>query len=280
MFGKNEIVGKKWFNDKKEAQDGKIFVTSRFYTLQGEGPFAGMPAIFIRLAKCNLACSFCDTFFDDGDWYSIDGLSYVAGSMVPYGLTKKDVGIVLTGGEPLLQENLTQLCKRFVYDGYRFTQIESNGIIPRELPDSTVLVISPKCVEKDGVSIKYIQPHKKNLERADCLKFVMSAPTEKYSPYSEIPDWALDWKQETGKDIYVSPMNIYNEEPQKSKEARAFKNRLEIEERSTVDEVISFWDEGLLDLKENQVNHEYTAKYCLEHGLRLNLQMHLYCSLS
>jgi 7-carboxy-7-deazaguanine synthase len=45
-------------------------VTSMFFTLQGEGPYAGMPALFIRLAKCNLDCSFCDTFFDDGDTFT------------------------------------------------------------------------------------------------------------------------------------------------------------------------------------------------------------------
>ena len=60
MFGTNEIIGKKYF---KDAPAESLFVTSMFFTLQGEGPYAGMPALFIRLAKCNLVCSFCDTFF-------------------------------------------------------------------------------------------------------------------------------------------------------------------------------------------------------------------------
>ena len=70
MFGKNEIVGKKYFDDAGD----KLFVTSIFYTLQGEGPYRGEPAVFVRLAKCNLACTFCDTYFDGGDWLTFEQL--------------------------------------------------------------------------------------------------------------------------------------------------------------------------------------------------------------
>jgi 7-carboxy-7-deazaguanine synthase len=51
-------------------------------------------------------------------------------------------------------------------------------------------------------------------------------------------------------------------------------------ERSTVDEVISFWEPGLLDLKANQANHEYVGQFCIENGFKLNLQQHLYASLA
>jgi len=43
-----------------------------------------------------------------------------------------------------------------------------------------------------------------------------------------------------------------------------------------IDEVISFWEPGLLDLKANEANHAYAADYAMKHGLRVNLQMHLY----
>jgi len=80
MFGKNEIVGQKFFKD----QDG-LMVVSRFMTLQGEGPYRGYPAFFVRLAKCNLACSFCDTYFDNGDWFTVDELmKEVNGSIVDH----------------------------------------------------------------------------------------------------------------------------------------------------------------------------------------------------
>ena len=69
MFGTNEIVGKKFF---KNAPKNSLFITSMFLTLQGEGPYGGMVAFFIRTTKCNLACSFCDTFFDAGDWMTFE----------------------------------------------------------------------------------------------------------------------------------------------------------------------------------------------------------------
>jgi 7-carboxy-7-deazaguanine synthase len=110
------------------------------------------------------------------------------------------------------------------------------------------------------------------------LKFVMSSDAD--SPYNNVPQWAHDWKVKTGKEIYCSPMNVYNSFPQKIKLLRAEKGNITMAERSTVDEVISFWEPGLLDLKANQANHEYAAHYCIEHGFKLNLQMHLYASLA
>jgi organic radical activating enzyme len=58
MFGKNPIR-------PPVASDGQVLsVVNIFPTLQGEGPFVGHPAVFVRLGGCNLACSFCDTEFE------------------------------------------------------------------------------------------------------------------------------------------------------------------------------------------------------------------------
>jgi organic radical activating enzyme len=275
MFGKNEIVGQKYFD---KAGD-KLFVTSIFYTLQGEGPYRGEPAVFVRLAKCNLACSFCDTYFDGGDWLSPEELEArifkavvdYFGEEVPEWFREK-VGLVVTGGEPMLQKNLGVFLE-YIKDRFAWTQIESNGTIVQNIPDSTTLVVSPKCLEKNGKPVKYLEPNPKMLARADCLKFVMNADQD--SPYSSIPDWARGDRK-----VFISPMNIYNREPQKSKQMRSEQNSITLEERSAVDEVISFWEEGLLDMKENQKNHEYAAKYCAQNGYILNLQIHLYASLA
>ena len=292
MFGTNELVGKKWFAN---APENKLFVTSLFFTLQGEGPFAGKPAVFIRLAKCNLTCSFCDTFFDDGDWLTFEEIeSRVYSTICDYwnnqGKTAPTwaingfnsypgVVLVLTGGEPLLQDNISPFMQRQLAH-YGAVQVESNGILDTIVPEGVTLVCSPKCSEKNGVAIKYLAPSKTILQRANCLKFVMSAKQD--SPYSSIPDWAFEWKKNNpDKEIYVSPMNIYNNLPQKIKILRADGQKsITMQERSTVDEKMSFWEPGVLNLAENQKNHEYTGQYCMEHGLRLNLQQHIYCSLA
>ena len=260
MFGKNEIVGQKYFNDAGD----KLFITSIFYTLQGEGPYRGEPAVFVRLAKCNLACSFCDTYFDGGDWLTFDQIDLRIGNVlgeyfdgaIPKWVEKK-VGLVITGGEPMLQKNLGPFLE-MMQDHFAWTQIESNGTVWQDLPELTTLVCSPKCLEKDGKPVKYLKPNTDVLDRADCLKYVMNADQD--SPYSSIPDWAHEYAAQ-GKKVFISPMNIYNREPQKSKQLRSEKNDIGIEERSAVDEVISFWEEGLLDMRENQKNHEYAAQY-------------------
>ena len=319
MFGTNSVIGKKFF---KDAPKDSLFVTSIFLTLQGEGPFAGQPALFIRLAKCNLTCSFCDTFFDDGEWMTFDQIEVKIeetiseywikqGKTVPFWAKfidgydapavaeipsnrfavvlgrgdgtqhvqnkKRDVVLVMTGGEPLLQENIGPFLER-ASKMFGKTQIESNGIPETIVPERTTLVCSPKCAEKDGKPTKYLKPSKTILERADCLKFIMSADVD--SPYHTIPDWAIEWKTRTGKDIYCSPMNIYNTFPQKIKLLRAEKGIITMAERSTVDEIIDFFEPGLLNMAEVEANHKYTARYCMDHGVKLNLQQHLYVGMA
>lgn len=298
MFGTNSITGKSFF---KNAPADSLFVTSMFFTLQGEGPYAGIPALFIRLAKCNLACQFCDTFFDDGDWMTyreIEERAYQTicdywnnkGQPVPlwalpkvYGDDTQFMGpypnivLVMTGGEPLLQDNISNFMTSML-PKFKAVQVESNGIPDTVVPEGVTLVCSPKCMEKNGVAVKYYAPSKTILDRADCLKFVMSSDED--SPYNNVPQWAHDWKTKTGKDIYCSPMNIYNDLPQTIKLIRAEKGTITMAERSTVDEIIDFWEPGVLNLSANEKNHKFTARYCMDYGFKLNLQMHLYAGLS
>lgn len=288
MFGKNAIRGQKAF---VYAGD-KLLVTSMFMTLQGEGPLAGRPAFFIRLAYCNLNCSFCDTFFDHGDWYTPDALrqeidlrieKYFDAAFefeVPSwardgGLMKRrNMVLVLTGGEPMLQKSISSFLHNMALC-FEETQIESNGILMQVIPKSTVLVVSPKCHEASG---KYIEPNWRAMDRADALKFVISA--DESSPYHQIPDWAFTWRDRHKGDVFVSPMNVYNRLPEAVLSTIAAAKPLTIEQRSTVSEVVSFWEEGLLNREQNQLNHEYAARYAIRNGLRLNLQMQLYASLA
>jgi 7-carboxy-7-deazaguanine synthase len=270
MFGQNIIVGKSFFRDV----DDKLLVTSRFLTLQGEGPFQGQPALFIRLAFCNTNCSFCDTFFDQGDWFTIQDLLIQSQIMIQdkYGEDWRKCGIVITGGEPSLQSNIVEFLARCKVAQLAFLQIESNGIIPLELPYGITLVVSPKCSEK---TFKYLTPNEHTLNRADCLKFIVSV--DETSPYHTIPDWAFAWQQETNKPIYISPMNMYRAEfLQMARQRVQERKQHNIDFRSTVDEVISGWDDTILDREKNMKNHMYAFKYAADNGLFLTLQMHLF----
>lgn len=284
MFGKNEKQGKQHFKDVGD----RLLVTSMFMTLQGEGPLRGEPAFFIRLAKCNLDCSFCDTYFDSGDWLTLDEVGHYVnqkladffGPTPPTWLTtnsyqygnKKRVAFVVSGGEPTLQPNLKKLLEWASLKFWK-TQIESNGLLPADIPSSTILVISPKCLEEDSRAVRYMSIHRRNLDRADCLKFVMTA--DPFSPYFEVPSWAHKWARETGRPVFISPMNIYLREPQKAREMRARNVKLSIDERSTVDEVVSFWEPGLLDMRANEANHVYAANYAIRNGFIFNVQQQL-----
>ena len=296
MFGLNERVGKEYF---KNADD-KLFVTSIFYSLQGEGPLRGRSAVFVRLAKCNLGCSWCDAFFEDGDWLTIPEIIDRAGKEIDKYFESlgretpdwannsetscREIAFILTGGEPTLQKIKDLL--NWASLEYKWTQIESNGILEPLVPDSTIVVVSPKCMEKVDVSegfkryipTGYLNPNPKTLERASVLKFVMEDQPDFDSPYQTVPEWAHQWRRDTGRDVYVSPMNIYNREPKKAQEIRSGKNKASLEERSLYDEVVSFWEPGLFDMEANQRNHEHAGNYAIQHGFIFQMQLHLFCS--
>jgi len=274
VFGKNSIVSPTFFKDLKPNE---VMVTSCFATLQGEGPFSGEPAVFVRLSKCNRACTFCDTWFDSGDILTFDQiLSKIHGAVDKEvennGIVREsfmdNLLIVVTGGEPMLQRNLTSFLEFLHNQGFR-TQIESNGDFLRPLPAKTTLVVSPKANENTG---HYGDIRPDVFERANVLKFVVSADT--VSNHHEVPQFAHDFRKQKGpRSVYVSPMNIYKRAPEK------VGNNASLEIRSEVDERISFWTEGLLDQNSNQDNHEYAALLAMRHGFTLQLQSHLYANL-
>lgn len=106
-----------------------------FATVQGEGTSAGVPSVFVRLAECNLRCSWCDTKYT-WDWTSYDR----AAETVELGLdaiTERVVGLagegvktaIFTGGEPLLQQDeLESLARRLRERGLRI-EVETNATV-------------------------------------------------------------------------------------------------------------------------------------------------------
>lgn len=108
-----------------------------FVSIQGEGVTAGLPSTFIRLAGCNLRCTWCDTRYT-WDWSQFDPRQEIVSLDTPEILARIQAteprNVVITGGEPLLQQaELASLASALKQGGWRI-EMETNGtIVPTAL---------------------------------------------------------------------------------------------------------------------------------------------------
>jgi organic radical activating enzyme len=132
-------------------------------TVQGEGPYVGRPAVFVRLAGCNLSCSFCDTeYTKERSTVSYSVLTSIVKDIRRSGL------VVITGGEPMRQD-ISLFVGLLLSEDYD-VQIETNGTVYRDLPwdhPNLTMVCSPKSVGR-------VLP--KLASRVTAWKFVVGAP--------------------------------------------------------------------------------------------------------
>ena len=140
MFGKNPT--------RKPEHPGAstLWVQEVFATIQGEGPFSGERAVFVRLAGCSLACWYCDTEFESSRLrlpHSDLAALVACEATSAFGADARPL-VVITGGEPLRQP-IGALCELLLAGGYR-VQIETSGAVWTPLPESPALavVVSPK----------------------------------------------------------------------------------------------------------------------------------------
>ncbi|MDX2050344.1 MAG: 7-carboxy-7-deazaguanine synthase QueE [Rickettsiaceae bacterium] len=167
-------------------------VQSIFSTIQGEGPHAGLPSVFIRLGGCNLSCSFCDTEFESFENLALDAIMQKV-EEVSRGY-KLNLAVI-TGGEPFRQ-TIGPLCELLIQKGFD-VQIESNGTLYQRIPLDAKVVCSPKISGK-----KYHKIHVDILPHLIAYKFLISADIENYD---QVPDLDIDKGL-----VYVQPMDQYD----------------------------------------------------------------------
>lgn len=144
-----------------------LSVNEIFYSIQGESTYAGKPCVFVRLAGCDLRCSWCDTAyaFNEGEKMSVDAvLEKVEAYRSPL--------VEVTGGEPLLQEDVYPLMERLLEAG-RTVLLETGGQIDvGRVPGGVIKVVDVKC-PASGESDKVEWGNIDRLGSRDQVKFVI-----------------------------------------------------------------------------------------------------------
>jgi 7-carboxy-7-deazaguanine synthase len=144
-----------------------LTVNEIFFSIQGESTYAGEPCVFVRLTACDLRCAWCDTTyaFSEGTKRSVDD---VMAEVARYGCRLVEV----TGGEPLLQEDVYALMERLVADGYQVLLETGGHRDVSRVPPQVVKVLDLKCPGSGEAG----KTDWRNLERlgpSDQVKFVV-----------------------------------------------------------------------------------------------------------
>jgi 7-carboxy-7-deazaguanine synthase len=155
-----------------------MHITEIFKSIQGEGTRAGLPCIFVRLTGCNLRCTWCDTAyaFHGGQKMSVEEvLARVDALSGRAGTGKALVRLVeLTGGEPLLQEEVYPLAEGLLTADY-VVMIETSGerFVGR-LPKEVIKIVDVKCPDS-GEPETFDARNLEELLLKDEIKFVISS---------------------------------------------------------------------------------------------------------
>src|SRR6266567_235274 len=141
-----------------------------YRSIQGESSFAGVPCTFVRLAACNLHCTWCDSqhTFTGGKKMTAEEVEHEVGKLSPAGLVE------ITGGEPMLQEReLLPLMDRLLARGYTLL-LETSGERPLEgVPNAVHKIVDVKC-PGSGEGGSFRMDNLKALTNQDEIKFVLA----------------------------------------------------------------------------------------------------------
>lgn len=143
-------------------------ISELFISIQGESRFAGLPCFFIRTTGCNLNCSYCDTQYarQNGNDLSLKDILHKVDQW-PGNLVE------ITGGEPLLQEEIYDLCRELLARGKQVL-IETNGSLDiGKLPPEVIRIMDVKCPDSGMASYNCL-PNLAKLSGKDEVKFVIA----------------------------------------------------------------------------------------------------------
>jgi len=147
-----------------------MLVSEIFFSIQGESSYSGLACVFVRLAGCNLACTWCDTPYARDDL----GASEMSPDGVVDEVERYGCGLVeITGGEPLVQEETPGLAAALADRGLEVL-VESNGSVPiGGLDERVVRILDIKC-PSSGHAGSFLIENLDSVRPVDEVKFVMA----------------------------------------------------------------------------------------------------------
>lgn len=144
-----------------------LTVNEIFHSIQGESTHSGRPCVFVRLTACDLRCSWCDTpyAFTEGHKATVDAVvNEVAGYGCPL--------VEITGGEPLLQQDVYPLMQTLIDRGHT-VMLETGGHLGIDrVPPAVIRIVDVKC-PGSGEAEKNYWPNLDRLGARDEVKFVL-----------------------------------------------------------------------------------------------------------
>jgi 7-carboxy-7-deazaguanine synthase len=157
-----------------------MFVTEIFKSIQGEGTRAGLPCIFVRLTGCNLRCTWCDTAYAFHGGKKM-GVNEVLARVHELAERRADASapqatvplVELTGGEPLLQEEIYELAQKLLAAGYTVLVETSGERFVGRLPQEVIKIVDVKCPDS-GEADTFEMKNLEVIGQRDEVKFVLS----------------------------------------------------------------------------------------------------------
>jgi len=227
-------------------------INELFHSIQGEGTLAGVPSVFVRTSGCNLRCWFCDSYHTSWEpthaWMSLDDIE---ADVTGYDAVDH---VVITGGEPMIHDEVDELLDRLHDAGYH-TTVETNGTIYRDA----------------SIDLASISP-----------KLASSTPTADVDPKGS-GEWADEHEaKRIDMEALARLVEAYNfqlkfvvTDPADMKEITSMVDRIDDAATVTIDgEDVLLMPEGTTRERLEETR-EMTAELALEHGFRYTPRLHV-----
>ena len=178
-------------------------VVEKFVSINGESTKAGQLAVFIRFAGCNLDCNYCDTKW--ANEHNVSSETMTEFEIYDYIKSTGVTNVTLTGGEPLLRDNIENLLRILSSDKSLFVEIETNGSVElsqfRDISENVSFTVDYK-LPGSGMEDKMNLDNYEELSEVDTVKFVASNIADLVKARQIIEKYKLTDKC----NVYISPV--------------------------------------------------------------------------